>query len=82
MSALLDKMNQQFTDMQKLALHFEAMAEQAIAERDKARERVARLEGALFDIAERSGYLAHCSLPADSLISISKQATNALEGKS
>lgn len=52
MSDLIDKMNQQFTDMQKLANDFHAMAEQALKERDAARERVTRLEGALQAIVD------------------------------
>jgi len=47
MSELIDKMNQQFTDMQKLATDYAAMAEQAIDERDKARDALRECRTAL-----------------------------------
>lgn len=47
MSELLDKMNQQFTDMQKLATDYAAMAEQALNERDKARDALRECKTAL-----------------------------------
>jgi len=92
MSELIDKMNQQFTDMQKLATEYAAMAEQALIERDKARERVARLEGALREMLNQSvTNRAYCyeknpdwrrSNERVNMTSASElQATNALEGK-
>lgn len=83
MSELLDKMNQQFTDMQKLANDFHAMAEQALIERDAARVRVTRLEGALKDMLAGWRYIreTHGDLYGVGWDRAEKAATNALEGK-